>query len=356
MRIRSLTIAGLLAFSALAPAPVAAQTAISAPSGQPWKHDQTGVTLPASIAGIARTSLADNSRSQIDVMAGYGDGTANVVTLYVFRPALASVPMWFDRSETQILMRDVYGNATPAAAAAAFAPPRGKATSALRRIYVPGKAPYKSTGLAIMPLGDWLVAVRISSAELDAAALDAKLDEVIKSIGWPDGTADALPATPVEPCAAPLAYAKKAKLKAPDMGDAILGAALGSIIADKEKDAKDGKTDPDMKVTPVTWCREGSPGLAFATYRANGLDTGYTMAIGDAGVVIDVSSGLGALLGKEPGYQVRVQLLDRTLIYPSFDKLPTPDAALAAVKGNSPVSAVDRGSSNVVISSDAIKK
>lgn len=359
MRIKFLTMAGLLAL-AVAP-PAHAQTAIAIPSDAAWKHAQTGLTLPASVIGIARSSLADNGGKQLDVMAGYGDGQATVVTLYVFRPALASVPMWFDRSEAQIMLRDVYGNPTAPAAAAAFAPPRGTATSALRRMYVPGKGPFKATGLAIMPLGDWLVAVRISSQELDAAALDAKLDEVIKAFGWPDKVAEGQPAVTIAPCTAPLAYSKKAKLKAPNMMDALLGATLSSMVADEAEKGKegkggDGKDKMDAeKANPITWCREGSPTQPYGTYRAIGLDTGYTIAIGDAGVVIDVNTGLAALINKESTYQLKLELLDRTLVYPSFDKLPTPDAAIAAVKGSSPISSVERGTKNVVISTGTVK-
>ena len=345
MRIKSLAIAGLLAVALAMPAQAQTKREIAAPAGAPWKHAQTGITLPASLLGFTRDSIGDHSSSEIDIFAGYGDGQATIITLYVFRPALASVPMWFDRSETQVLMRDVYGNATPVAAPAAFAPPGGKTASALRRIYLPGKGPYKSTGLAIIPMGEWLVAVRISSQEFDPAALDAKLDGVIKELGWPGGTADADAAAPVAACATPIAYAKKAKLKAPSMMDALLGATIATMKPTDEEKAK---------AVAVIWCREGAPKQEYAVYRAIGNDTGYTIAMGDAGRVISVSPGL-ALDSKDPGYLLSLGLLDQTLIYPSFDKLPTPAVAIDAVMKNRPISSTTRGSKDITITTGTTK-
>jgi hypothetical protein len=345
MRFKSLALAGLLTVALAMPAQAQTKREIAAPAGAPWKHAQTGITLPPTLLGIARGSIGDNSSSEVDVFAGYGDGQATTITLYVFRPALASVPIWFDRSESQVLMRDVYGNATPAAAPSAFPPPGGKAASALRRIYLPSKGPFKSTGLAIMPIGEWLVAVRISSQQFDAAALDAKLDEVIKALGWPGSATDAEAAVPVVACATPIAYAKKAKLKAPSMMDALLGATLSTMTPTDEEKAK---------AVHVTWCREGAPKQEYAVYRAVGDNTGYTIAMGDAGRVIDVTPGL-ALDSKDPGYRLSLGLLDQTLIYPSFDKLPAPDAAIDAVMKNRPISSTTRGSKDITITTGTTK-
>ena len=345
MRFKSLVLAGLLTVALAMPAQAQTKREIAAPAGAPWKHAQTGITLPPILIGIARGSIGDNSSSEVDVFAGYGDNQATTITLYVFRPALASVPIWFDRSESLVLMRNVYGNATPMAAPMAFAPPGGKTASGLRRTYLPGKGPYKSTGLAIMPMGEWLVAVRISSQQFDAAALDTKLDEVIKALGWPGSAADADAAIPVVACATPIAYAKKAKLKPPSMMDALLGATLSNIKPTDEERAK---------AVPIIWCREGSPKQEYAVYRAVGNDRGYTIAMGDAGRVIDVAPGL-ALDSKDPGYRLSLGLLDQTLIYPSFDKLPAPDVAINAVMKNRPISSASRGGKQITITTGTTK-
>ena len=141
MHIKFLAAAGLLAVALAVPAQAQTRRAITTPADAPWRHAQTGMILPSTLVGIARDSVNDQSSSEIDISADYGDGKATTITLYVFRPALASVPMWFDRSEVQVLMRDIYGNAAPAAAPTAFSPPGSKVASALRRIYIPGQGP-----------------------------------------------------------------------------------------------------------------------------------------------------------------------------------------------------------------------
>ena len=76
--------------------------------------------------------------------------------------------------------------------------------------------------------------------------------------------------------------------------------------------------------------------------------------MGDAGRVINVSPGL-ALDSKDPGYSLSLGLLDRTLVYPSFDKLPLPDVAIDAVMKNRPISSATRDGKNITIGGDALK-
>jgi hypothetical protein len=275
-------------------------------------------------------------------MVQYGEGEQTAVTLYIYRAAVMSVPMWFDRSETQILLRtDVFGTSAPTGPARAFAGPKAANPSALRRIYVPGKGPNKSTGLAILPLGEWLVAVRISSQALDPVGLEAKLDEVIAGITWPEKVGDAPAAVPVVPCADKLAYESKAKPMKPDAGQSIMGALLLGVAADMTKD-KDGKP-----ILPPQFCREGEPAQQYGVYRAPG-SKGYTLALGDAGRVVTVA-GAFATDGKDNGYQLSLGDLEQRLIYPNFDKLPTPEAAIQGVTKLRPVSAVARGGKNVQV-------
>ena len=70
--------------------------------------------------------------------------------------------------------------------------------------------------------------------------------------------------------------------------------------------------------------------------------------MGDAGRVISVLPGI-SLDSKDPGYRLSLGLLDQTLIYPSFDKLPAPDVAIDAVMKNRPISSTMRGSKNITI-------
>lgn len=319
--------------------PAAAQTEIQVPANAGWKHEATGTIFRSKLSGIPRTSIKDNSDTELDVSVHYGDADTTL-TIFLFRPVLASVPIWFDRSETQIGLGDTFGGVSPLGDIRAFALPQGKTPGGMRRVYVPGKREIKSTGLAVLPLGEWLLKIRITSNSLDPAALDAKLDEVIQAIGWPAGAADPVAAAPVPACTSQLAYARKAKLRKPSMTDALLGATLLGVAADK---AEKGE-----KATPVDWCREGEANQRYGVYRAKGSRDAYTLAMGDAGRTISVSPGI-ALDGGSGGYMLALGQLDRTLIYPSFDRLPAPDTAFQAVLNTAPISSSARGGKDITI-------
>ena len=321
-------------------APAAAQTPIEVPANAGWKHAQTGVVLRSKLAGQARTGISDSSANELDVMIRYDGDAHNPITLYVFRPAGGGLPIWFDRAETQIRLRDSLGGAAPAGPTVAFARPKATAQSSLRRVFLPGKGPYKATGVAMMPLGEWLIAVRFSSADLDAAGLDARMTEIIAGIGWPDGVAESPAAAPVPACSGQLAYARGAKLNKPDMADALIGAMVGGIAAEKaEKSPEQGR--------PITWCREGEGEARFGVYRDAASVDSYMMALGDAGRVVNVNRGFG--LDDKQNFMLTLGDLDRTLVYPSFNKLPRPEAAFQAVTKTAPISSSSRDGKDITI-------
>ncbi len=321
------------------PFSAAAQTEINVPSKAGWKHALTGTIFRSKLADIPRTAIKDNSDTELDVAVHYEDAGVTL-TVFLFRPALASLPIWFDRSESQIALADMFGGVTPVGDPRMVTSPPGKVTGGMRRVYVPGKREIKSTALAIVPIGDWLLKIRMTSNALDPAALDAKLEEVIKAIGWPASVKEPNIAAPIAVCVDQLAYARKAKLKKPSMTDALLGAALVGVVADKVEKGEQG--------TPIDWCREGEGNKSYGVYRDKGGSKAYTLALGDAGQIISVSPGI-ALDGGSGGYMLTLSQLDRTLVYPSFDRLPTPDAAFQAVSKTAPVSSSARGGKDLTI-------
>ncbi len=341
MRLKPILAAMLLA-TASTTTPAAAQSTLEVPANAGWKHAQTGIVLRSTLGGYARVDIRDSSQTELDVMATYGSTDRTTVTVYIFRPALSSVPVWFDRSETQILARDVYGNAAPQGQPLAFTPPGASATSGLRRVYLPSKGPFKATGLAIMPLGEWLVAIRVSSTELDTAALDAKMSDLIAAIGWPVQPAASPAAVPIAVCATNLSYSRSAKLKKPNMGSALLGGMLMGVISDTEK------AKPETVTAAPALCRDGAATTQYGVYRRLDATDSYTMALGDAGITISVTPGI-QLDKKDPGYRLTLGMLDKTMVYPDFDKLPSPDKAFEAVRTNRPVSSVAHGSKDITV-------
>lgn len=337
-----------LALAAGAAIPAAAQMRkLDVPAKNGWQHAQTKLILRSTLAGLHRTDISDNGTQELDVSAQFEDATGDTfATVFLFRPAMQSVPVWFDRSETQILLRDLYGSPVPVAPPLAFAAPKAKAASSLRRAYVPGKT-LKGSVLALVPMGDWLVALRLSSKTLANDQLDPKMSELIAAIGWPDGVKESPVAVPVAACPAPLPYAKKAKLRKPDMSDAILGSALLSVVADKEKevDAK-GDTQP-----AATFCRDLPGKSEYGVYRTLDSTNSYTMALGDAGRTVSIfPSFSAALAGGKPGFSFTVGLLDSSDVYPDFDKLPPPDQVWETLGKVRPISSSSHDSKNITIS------
>lgn len=339
--------AALLAAMTLA-VPMVAQaqqpTAIEVPAVKKWKHAGTGVIVPQALAGLPRTRITDSTAGEFDMSIQFGDPEATQLTIYLFRPALASVPVWFDRAETQILDRDIFGHAAPVGDPIAFVPPGATAASALRRIYVPEKRPFIATGAAMVPLGEWLVAARLSSTSLDPVALDAKLLEALGGLGWPAPVAGASPdpiASPIQPCTTPAGFSGKAKVKKPDMTAALLGALVVSAA-----------NDPEVRKTPVEgpqgFCREGKPRTELATYRTLADSKGYVIALGDAGRTISVYPEL-ALDKGSPGYAVSFNDLATGYVYPGFDRLPEPDKVFEMVRKTRPISSSTRGSKTLTI-------
>lgn len=323
------------------------------PENAGWQHAETGLVLLAQLAGYRRTSISDTGSAELDVIVEYSaPDQSTFVTLYLFRPALMSVPVWFDRSETQILLSEKYRSAKPSGEARAFAPPRSTVPSGLRNSYVTNSDAVGTTALAIMPMGEWLVKVRISSLDTNPAGINASIDTVIAAIGWPEGVEDAAPASLVADCDKPLKFARRAKLQRPSMTDALVGSLRSNVLSK----AADDEAGADS--LPVVFCRD-APGTAqYGVYRdaADRKRDSYLMAVVDSGRVISVAPGLGAILTGRKGYVLSFEDLDRTLIFPSFDRLATPDAALEAVNTIAPISVVARGpdgGSNIILGTDA---
>lgn len=334
--------------AASAPGAQAQKATLDVPASKKWQHAQTGLIVPQAPAGLPRTEISALGEGELDIAVQFGDVNRTQATLYLFRPALMSVPLWFDRVETQVLQRDAYGHAAPTGAPSSFAAPGGTAPSALRRFYTPSKPPYAATGVAVLPLGDWLVVVRISSVEQAPAQLDATLSALIAGLGWPSRAADAPAAVPVQPCATTLAYDRKAKMQKPDMTAGLLGSLLAMAAATKEK--PDGTAEAATEETPALLCREGTGTPAMGTYRAESRSPdSYIIALGDAGRTISVHPELPLDKKQKPGFAVALATLDKTFTFPSFDRLPTPDAVMQAIARTQPVSSVDRGSKTINI-------
>jgi len=339
--------AALAAATGLGTGGHAAPRDLAVPADKAWMHAETRLILHSTMAGLSRTALVDNSPDEHDVIAQFGapDG-AVVATLYLFHPAVPSVPLWFDRARFEVEARDLTRRGAPASADPIAFPPSGSGPpAALRQAYGLVAGPLRSTEVAALPLGDWLVVLRLSAPRLTAAALDAKTMEMVADLHLPAGSAPA--AVPVTSCAAPLAYGHARPVK-PDAGDMILSLVIGAATAQPSAAAASSP--------PPVWCREGTAAPLYAAYRANGDAHGYLLALGDSGRVVHVTPSLMAQMGKGPSrYTLTLNDLEgATVSYPPFDALPRPEQVFDAVR-NGRETGHARGN-QVNIQADALKR
>jgi hypothetical protein len=301
-------------------APVTARD-LAVPMDKGWKHAETGLILMPQLAGMSRTALTDTTQTEHDVAAQYDTSDKNVfATIYLFHPAIADVSLWFDRSQTALETRDLFKNASPATAdPITFAVGGAKTASSMRQVYATPAGQYRSTALSVVPVGDWIVSVRMSAKALTSEQLDARLQEVIAAVRWPKAVGIEAPAAaPVKGCATPLTFGK-AKLAKPDGAD-LLMSLMGSSLAAKKK--AEAKSEPSVR---ASWCRDGEARTEYGMYRSDGASSSYVLALYDAGRVVSVYPSIMGQINKTGIYSVSLEDVEGTVsAFQSFTALPSP--------------------------------
>lgn len=343
LKIRTILLPLLLALPQAGPAQQPQPRTLEVPATAAWQHAATQMILPPAAAGLTREAIQDSTDRELDVAATYRNRDEGLLaSLYVYKTMTPDVALWFDRALAAILMRPEYGvDAATAPAASAFARPGARAESGLRIALDAGGAEIRSTALAVVPLGRYLLKIRLSSPRLDRAALDERLTRFIAGLRWPAAAAGERAAAPVLPCPTPLRLRNARVLRDPGMGN-VLSDAMGGIIIEQAQ--QDGDGPP-----PRPYCREPGATLAYGVYRPGGAADSYLIALGDAGIALSIGQALdlSALLGGGGGGRTRFSMTmlgrDGTTVYPSFNRLPPPAQALSVASGSGPTLSVSSG-------------
>lgn len=318
----------LAAAATLSGTPAAAQQAkdLKVAAGKTYKHKLSGLRLPATLAGAPRVATYSIGDDLLDVSANYEstDG-AEFLSLFVYRQVTGAVPVWFDRARWAIESRpDVYGTPVAAVGAPSFVPPGQQAASGLIATYAVNKPPFRSTGVAILPFGQWLVKLRYSSKTLESASLATAMRNALAELDWPRDIAPEPAASPVAPCPTPLALSGDAK-PAPANGVAALTAAFLGLAVNVEPKKEKAPTPKPA----VTWCRDATTLKAGGVYRPNAATDKYLIALSDAGRGVFVQrDAASALLSKdkpaEPRWSVAFIDLGSITNFEAQDRLPPP--------------------------------
>lgn len=310
---------------------------IELPAKAAFKHRHSKVQLPPVLAGLPRTRAVEYEADQLDTMSEYATPDLHeAYTVYIHRNVAGGLPVWFDRARAMIEQRTTLGVPTLHAAAAFVPPGRANASGLLTTYAVTGQG-FRSTGLAMVPVGEWVIKMRASSYTLAPAELEARMKSALAEIAWPKTMAPAREAAPVAACATRLAFTGDAKPAEKDesSGAAMLvGALLGQVAATKEAPRQ-------AAPAPATrWCRDPIELAGGAVYRADEQADGYLIALGDAGRAVSAGRNAGdALLAaaeeKKAGgdrYEVQLIFLAQTMTSALLDRLPPPAQALAIVR------------------------
>jgi len=344
MRVSKAMLAGLLL---LASGPAASQwRSLDVPADKGWQHAQTGLVLWGKFGAFERVSLQDRGVSEHDISTTYrtADGKSTA-TIFLYRPGLVDVPLWFDRSHTALLLNPQIRVGASASGVTRFSAPGSATQNALRIVYPLTGRPDAATGLAMIPFGDWLVAVRLTSDTMAPAALDAALVELIGKMKWPAKIAPAKVANPVVPCPSKLKY-KRAKPIQPDLAQAMLASVIG--LAARDKKNAPGFTPGNL----ADYCLEANAGAEYSVYRSAASTTHYVIAIGDAGAVAFVGPEF-SLTGDKGRYGVMLTDHDSSDNYPAFSAMPSPRQVVDLVRASGPAASAGRDGKTVVITPSA---
>jgi hypothetical protein len=344
----------LCAFSlaiALCAAPVAAQQAkpLQLDMATGWTHAQSGLRFPKEIKALPFSSATQFADGGWDVSLQYSTADqSDAVSVYIYQAAVQDVGMLFSESRTSLENRkQVYTSVAPLAPVATFTPPGQSGASGLRIAYNTGGA-YKSTALAIAPLGrDWVVKFRISSTTLSASDIDARLTDAIAMLGLPDDKLSHPDATEAQSCNTTLPPFKKAKRVKADGGNALLNALLASASADDSAD-----TEEPVK---ARYCRDQNLTFPFGIYRPDNAVDRYVISLGDSGRAVFVEPDMASMLlnegseTKDPPYTVRMVVPGLVDTYPTHDRMPSPEQVFSVIENGPLVSSVSRGGDDKTI-------
>lgn len=301
-------------------APAMATKRIEVPSDSRWQHARSQLILPTNIGAMDRTSIEDFSDSELNVAAQYRSESADL-TLYLYRPYWADVGAWFERSEAGIFSDKAAAKPqAESAPARAFAMPNGTISNGLRRTYTYGAGRYRTSALAILPYGGWLLKIRYSAVETDIAATDAVVDSILGALVFPKTASEVQAIQPITVCTEPYKW-KKAKLIRDDMMSAMLaGSTFMTMMESKASAAPDANS----------LCRMEKSTDSYTIYRDLKNKDKFWMLVGDAGATAQIQQVEPLLSGGKQFWSV-LSMDTRHQLLPAFNRMPQPEQWLSVI-------------------------
>lgn len=307
-------------------APTSAQTnppPLEMPAGKPVLHPHSGVTLPARLSGLERTGAREYAAPQLDVLFTYKDQDGEEeLSVYIYRVTTGSPSVWFEQAVRPISDRPAFRRMTDVDLPLGFALPGQRLATGMRAAWAVSDSQVKSTVLALVPIGDWLVKFRHSSTTLDAATLTRRLDAMIARIGWPAAVVNAPAPERIAACTTPLKLDGASKPVSQARAPAPLGELLLGVPAEADRKIPD-------------WCMDRTVGSPLPIYRPAGTDDRYLAGLSDSGHAAWVRPAASGSAGndRKSRWAVSIVLAGTTINYDDRDRLPPPAELDAILEG-----------------------
>ena len=280
--LRRLACAGAVLAFALGVAPAQAQPeTIEIAADKDWQHQWTPMTFPARIDKFEREFIAAYEERETNISARYFDERSQtILSLYIYRPGNPSTAIWFDRALMAVGAGGTLGTVeTEDEKIARFVPSGGTVASGLSAVLAASGGRYRSTGVALYRAGEWLVKVRITSAEQSVTQLSATLRKVLGDLPALEGV-DTGAAQFVTPCDTPLVFGDSEPVP-PTTGLAMSMVLMSDVVAALTEVKGEGPS-------PDSYCREGDRNIQYNVYRPVGDNDRYSLVLGDSGASIEV--------------------------------------------------------------------
>jgi hypothetical protein len=343
----------------LAPSAQAQPSPIAVKTDKSWTHKPSGIAFPSKIDGFARSAVEDLSNGALlDTSIAYDDPISRThVNVYVYHAAMPATAIWFDVAATMIATNDKFGRPAALGDPVAFALPGSSVQAGLRQSFDITQVG-RSSGVAVIAIGEWVVKLRVTSPVHDASQLDALLDRMIAQIGWPRALPPLAAAVPLKPCPQPLVFGAPADKVTKDGASVIAGAMMGNIdrsVREKAAKNREGPAAPAYCVHP-----DRIQGR-LPIYQGETNEGSYAIPLGDSGTMLVIARDtLTALLGgkdeSSAPWTITVRKLDQWLQYPSYASAPPPAQAIEIVQSEKPLSttSVYGKQSQISLSPDAV--
>lgn len=318
----------LLAAVALA-ASLASPSVLAQPAARTetvWSNAASPARIPRQIGSFAFAEERSLAEDGTDTILQYRDPAEprDAATIYVFRASQPNAALWFERALIAITQRPGVTGIAPVGDAQTLSSVDATAPNAMAQAMTINFGDYRTSGLAIAQIGEWIVKIRISRPSEDSAAMTALLREFIGAIGHESGeSATVHPLTLPSSCNDAPAFGGN---PVPPEGGARAVAVTEGLVVYSRARGREG-----LAADPAAWCELTPPELKplASLYRPReGFEGDWTMLVGDAGWSL-VSYPLEMPAGEATVGLYANRTSDTTLVG-LYDAAPSIQAALTA--------------------------